>query len=260
MAASYYIEVLRNLGQVDLYIKLDNHVSPSDIRLVDSKPLQLSKTATLTLPVSVNNARATTSILPSKSSKWMRIRVPISISTNRLQHLQSTVPLSQISGPICADFVRGFASICCRNCQTQLTEGSMGGVVVRDLPSTFWSELVECWVCHPEEDKLRINPDLLHLFEPDTGKIQNKETEEVVRDVWVGNTHLLAPGSLFRELPMRNVELDKKASRVLLVSYFSLDSVYVASCFPLQYMAFYSSLAFNEGPRTNCLCQVCMCL
>ncbi|ORX72871.1 hypothetical protein DL89DRAFT_84074 [Linderina pennispora] len=177
MAASYYIEVLDNLGLVDIYVKLDQHVHQSDILLVDDSTLRLNIATTLVLPASVNAARATTSTLPAKNgSSWLRMRAPISRSTNHLQHLKSAVPLSQIDGPISADSVRGFTAICCRSCRSQLTH-SARDVVVRDLPSTYWSELVECWVCHPEEDKLRINPDLLHLFEPDTGKVACQEAE-----------------------------------------------------------------------------------
>ncbi|KAJ2028835.1 hypothetical protein GGI08_009697, partial [Coemansia sp. S2] len=107
---------------------------------------------------------------------------------------------------------------------------------IRDLPSAFWSELVDCWVCHPEKDTVNVNTDLLHEFEPklaaatdstqDSIRKPEPSTETKISvDMWVGDTYVLASEDLFKDLPKTPVHMDTKVlSFVVNAAYVDINT------------------------------------
>ncbi|KAJ1666008.1 hypothetical protein EV178_002703 [Coemansia sp. RSA 1646] len=91
---------------------------------------------------------------------------------------------------------------------------------IRELPSTYWSELIDCWVCHPEEDNINVNTDLLHIFEPEIGqeilvddsKASSKTSGDPLdtMQIWIGETYILVPTSYLQPLPTHEVHLAEK--------------------------------------------------
>ncbi|KAJ2092575.1 hypothetical protein IW138_001013 [Coemansia sp. RSA 986] len=92
---------------------------------------------------------------------------------------------------------------------------------IRELPSTYWSELIDCWVCHPEEDNINVNTDLLHIFEPEIGqeilvddsKASSKTSGDSLdtMQIWIGETYILVPTSYLQPLPTHEVHLAEKS-------------------------------------------------
>ncbi|KAI8325014.1 hypothetical protein GQ54DRAFT_308805 [Martensiomyces pterosporus] len=249
--ASYFIEVLDNLSVVDIYVECKGGGDPGfgccAVKLEGSQAVRVDRQTAVGLPVPVDERHATTT-QPTRqtpkggpaveSQEWVRIRAPIA-SGSKMARLETSPRLiTDVKRPITARMIDGLHGIRCRNCKEHILETDHGGkhstgmANVRDLPSTYWSELIDCWVCHPEEDELNINMDLLHIFEPEcaTGSSQtgsskanstqktdpendgvpSSGTSRASLDVWVGHTHILAPQQLFRAVVARNVTLDAK--------------------------------------------------
>ncbi|KAJ1959853.1 hypothetical protein GGI12_004118, partial [Dipsacomyces acuminosporus] len=248
---SYFIEVLDNLSVVDIYIEVekDKGNGSGHARLAGNQLVYIDKEATVSLPVPVDQDRATISALSSSapgyqkcsdSRDWVRIRAPIASNIKKSRLQGSSQLITDVSRPITAKVIDGLRDISCRNCNEALLQTAANEAKhpldllnVRDLPSTYWSELIDCWVCHPEEDELSVNMDLLHAFEPEDGTRRSAASSSRVNatinpdtrcpqasssklDIWVGNTHVLAPEALFRALPTQRVVLDAKMPNFLL--------------------------------------------
>ncbi|KAJ2326908.1 hypothetical protein GGH92_010149, partial [Coemansia sp. RSA 2673] len=162
--AAYYIEVLSSLKVVDIYVKcpVSGPGCEGDaIRLTSESELRIDVDTVIKLPVTVALQTATRSQLPSASpasgkGAWIRIRASISpeCMRNRLEHAPPLI--TSIEKPVAASAIQGLRDVGCQSCATPLFSSGCAdgdnGPIIRDLPSAFWSELVDCWVCHPEKD------------------------------------------------------------------------------------------------------------
>ncbi|KAJ2123944.1 hypothetical protein IW147_002206 [Coemansia sp. RSA 720] len=228
--AAYYIEVLDNLHVVDIYAEYgaDTKVSSDhDIQLVKESEVKIGKQLTIRLPVATILHNAARSILPStdgKAANWTRIRVPIAYSSHQQQLRTVTRNITEIDKPVPAATVECLEDICCQACGSSILISQLKTADcrpnVRDLPSAHWSELVDCWMCHPEEDKLNVNPELMHSFEPE--KKLPTEADEQTTDtdthvvlannvhMWIGNTFALVSSSYLQSVHSKHVVLDAK--------------------------------------------------
>lgn len=57
--------------------------------------------------------------------------------------------LPALAVPLPASALDGLRSLGCRHCGTPLMQPAR--LTVKDLPSTYWSELIDCWSCHQSE-------------------------------------------------------------------------------------------------------------
>ncbi|KAJ2158787.1 hypothetical protein GGF46_003521 [Coemansia sp. RSA 552] len=163
---AYYIEVLDNIGVVDIYAE-------GDAQLADELHVDVPGRDKIRLPAATALQKAVKSNLPGlggTTSNWVRIRAPVA-SRTRAQPRPSSQCIADISRPVSAAALGGLSEIACQNCGAGLFSKGLKGTCaapnVRDLPSAHWSELVDCWMCHPEEDNLNVNPELMFSFEPE---------------------------------------------------------------------------------------------
>ncbi|KAJ1891757.1 hypothetical protein LPJ66_006734 [Kickxella alabastrina] len=227
---AYYIEVLDNLQVVDIYAESTSPDANGAPRLVAEDRIQIDKDTTVKLPVAVNTRTAVRSQLPptptprpvtkSINPGWVRIRAPIA-HASRKERLETTPQLiTVIQRPVTSSTIKGFSEICCQACGARLLSDTFKSrgheLSIRDLPSAYWGELVDCWVCHPEEDSLNVNADLLFSFEPDKCESQQQQRQSPDEqsvptvDVWVGDIYVLVSASLCEDLPTRLVHIDAR--------------------------------------------------
>ncbi|KAJ2061481.1 E3 ubiquitin-protein ligase E3D [Coemansia sp. S146] len=231
---AYYIEVLDSLKVVDIYVECARSASKSgsnDIQLVGTTELRISSDSVISLPVTVSPRAAARSLLEdsdsgSDANSWIRIRVPIALDCMKARLEQASQLITSIEKPITASAIQGLSDIACQSCSLSLLANTIGAadrdtLRIRDLPSAFWSELVDCWVCHPEKDTVNVNADLLHAFEPKAA-VATDSTQDSTRnpepstetklsvDMWVGDTYVLATEDLFKDLPKTPVHMDTK--------------------------------------------------
>ncbi|KAI9501648.1 ubiquitin-conjugating enzyme E2-binding protein [Coemansia spiralis] len=233
--ATYYIEVLDNLGIVDIFVeaadgqnKQESGVGQESIELVDDSTLIISGGEVISLPVSVVLNTATRSSLPNsgltdkgKSRHWIRIRASISqICREHRQHNTQQL-ITSVAKPVTSSLLENIRGISCQNCSAKLDNFALQcenkKPSIRELPSAYWSELVDCWVCHPEEDNIKVNDDLLHIFEPESERHKplhnaaentNLDTNPLLSSqMWVGETFILIPTLFLKPLPTREIEL-----------------------------------------------------
>ncbi|KAJ2453223.1 Phosphatidylinositol 3,5-bisphosphate-binding protein [Coemansia sp. RSA 2336] len=162
----------------------------------------------------------TRTLLPPSDSgvQWERLRVPIAYESRQKRQHALPRSITEISKAV-PDAVGDVTDICCQSCKTSLLVNSLkaSGLNVRRLPSAHWSELVDCWMCHPEEDKLTVNPDLLFSFEPERNVRQDNMPSANSMDaiattdvhVWVGNSFVLIPQSCLQH-QCKHVPVDDK--------------------------------------------------
>ncbi|KAJ2853982.1 E3 ubiquitin-protein ligase E3D [Coemansia erecta] len=165
--SAFYIEILDSLQVVDIYAKYSQQCSPASqtdtVRLQSDTVVFIDKHTSVDLPVSVNAGLSTKTQLEQirsadDGSEWVRLRAPIS-SASKKARLENTPQLiTGIKRTVTVSSLLGLSDICCRACKTQLVSEAFTGradpLSIRDLPSAYWIELVDCWVCHPEEDDL----------------------------------------------------------------------------------------------------------
>ncbi|KAJ2623764.1 hypothetical protein GGI26_002002 [Coemansia sp. RSA 1358] len=233
--ATYYIEVLDNLGIVDIFVeaadgqnKQESGVGQESIELVDDSTLIISGGEVISLPVSVVLNTATRSSLPNsgltdkgKSRHWIRIRASISqICREHRQHNTQQL-ITSVAKPVTSSLLENIRGISCQNCSAKLDNFALQcenkKPSIRELPSAYWSELVDCWVCHPEEDNIKVKDDLLHIFEPESERHKplhnaaentNLDTNPLLSSqMWVGETFILIPTLFLKPLPTREIEL-----------------------------------------------------
>ncbi|KAJ2872366.1 hypothetical protein H4R27_006661, partial [Coemansia aciculifera] len=231
---AYYIEVLDSLKLVDIYVECARSASKSgsgDIQLVGTTELRISSGSVISLPVTVSPRAAARSSFEDSDSgpdanSWIRIRVPIALDCIKARLEQASQLITSIEKPITASAIQGLSDIACQSCSSSLLANTTGAadrdtLRIRDLPSAFWSELVDCWVCHPEKDTVNVNADLLHAFEPkvavttdgtqdSTRKPEPSTETKLSVDMWVGDTYVLATEDLFKDLPKTPVYMDTK--------------------------------------------------
>ncbi|KAJ2380682.1 hypothetical protein H4S02_006563 [Coemansia sp. RSA 2611] len=189
--AAYYIEVLDSLKVVDIYVECarsEPKSGGSDIQLVGTTELRISSDSVISLPVTVlPRAAARSSLADSESGldakSWVRIRAPIALDCLKARLEQASQLITSIEKPITADAIQGVSDIGCQSCLSSLLASiprlpDSDTLKIRDLPSAFWSELVDCWVCHPEKDTVNVNADLLHAFEPEVSEPTTANTIE----------------------------------------------------------------------------------
>ncbi|KAJ2821178.1 hypothetical protein IWW50_004744 [Coemansia erecta] len=240
--AAYYIEILDNLHVVDIYAEYGK------LQLVNDSNVEIGEQLSVKLPVATiphSATRTTLSCAGSKQVNWTRIRVPIAHSSR--QQRQSTVSrnITDIGNPVAAASIEGLEDICCRACGAHMLSSGLKSADyrpnVRNLPSAHWSELVDCWVCHPEEDNLRVNPDLMHSFEPEKNtpaatdaQAANTEPSSIVKDdvhVWVGNTFILVSTACLKSVHSKHVPLDAKVSLpIWLHAIIDVDMKHLGGC------------------------------
>ncbi|KAJ2637336.1 hypothetical protein IW137_003830, partial [Coemansia sp. RSA 1287] len=228
--AAYYIEILDNLHVVDIYAEYgaDTKVSSDhDIQLVNESEVNIGDQLMIKLPVATIPHSAARSILPStkgKAANWTRIRVPIAHSSRQQRLKTVTRNITEIDKPVPAATVECLEDICCRACGSSVLISKLKTADcrpnVRDLPSAHWSELVDCWMCHPEEDKLNVNPELMHSFEPEKKPPTKADEQTTDTDshiilannvhMWVGNTFALVSASYLQSVHSKHVVLDAK--------------------------------------------------
>ncbi|KAJ2379960.1 hypothetical protein GGI05_006466, partial [Coemansia sp. RSA 2603] len=221
----YYIEILDNLHVVDIYAKSSD--GNDVIRLDTNRRVFVDECTSVDLPVSVEVRLAAKSLLADPESqpngpKWIRIRVPISRSSKEARLETASQLVTNIPRPVTASAVKKLRGICCKECGKQLLDESArtstSSLSTRDLPSAYWGELVDCWVCHPEEDNLTVNTDLLHFFEPskstdDQKHVESDQGSQTLTsqvDVWIGDVFMLVSSGMFEKLPNRLVNINAK--------------------------------------------------
>ncbi|KAJ2024844.1 E3 ubiquitin-protein ligase E3D [Coemansia sp. S3946] len=239
---AYYMEVLDSLKVVDIYVECARSrpkSGGSDIQLVGTTELQISTDSVIGLPVTVSPRAAARSSLEdpesgSDANSWIRIRVPVALDCMKARLEQASQLITSIEKPITASAIQGLVDVDCQSCSSSLFANAPGAadcdtLRIRDLPSAFWSELVDCWVCHPEKDTVNVNTDLLHEFEPklaaatdstqDSIRKPEPSTETKISvDMWVGDTYVLASEDLFKDLPKTPVHMDTKVLSSISVS------------------------------------------
>ncbi|KAJ2443024.1 hypothetical protein GGF42_006771, partial [Coemansia sp. RSA 2424] len=244
--AAYYIEILDSLKIVDIYVECTGSraaAGGNDIQLVGTTELRISQDCVIGLPVTVSPRAAMRSLLDASDAKsaaegsWVRIRAPIASDCMKARLEQASQLITSVEKPITASAIQGLRGISCQSCSSPLFAsvpavvedgGNDDTLKIRDLPSAFWSELVDCWVCHPEKDTVNVNADLLHAFEPETtaadatqASTQNLEPSadtELAVDMWVGDTYVLASARLLRDLPKTPVHMDVKVQPAISVT------------------------------------------
>ncbi|KAJ2112270.1 E3 ubiquitin-protein ligase E3D [Coemansia sp. RSA 922] len=246
---AYYMEVLDSLKVVDIYVECARSrpkSGGSDIQLVGTTELQISTDSVIGLPVTVSPRAAARSSLEdpesgSDANSWIRIRVPVALDCMKARLEQASQLITSIEKPITASAIQGLVDVDCQSCSSSLFANAPGAadcdtLRIRDLPSAFWSELVDCWVCHPEKDTVNVNTDLLHEFEPklaaatdstqDSIRKPEPSTETKISvDMWVGDTYVLASEDLFKDLPKTPVHMDTKVlSFVVNAAYVDINT------------------------------------
>ncbi|KAJ2743095.1 E3 ubiquitin-protein ligase E3D [Coemansia sp. BCRC 34301] len=235
---AYYIEVLDSLRVVDIYVECAGPKRGSggdEIQLIGATELRISLESVISLPVAVLPRAAMRSFLDVSDSRsasaqvWVRIRAPIASDIMKARLEQASQLITNIGKPIAASAIQGLCNVSCQSCSSSLfvsttvtaEDGDSSHTLkIRDLPSAFWSELVDCWVCHPEKDTVNVNTDLLHVFEPEITASDDAKASTVnpkthadtkpAVDMWVGDTYVLAAERLFRDLPRNLVHIDTK--------------------------------------------------
>ncbi|KAJ2782574.1 hypothetical protein H4R18_002203 [Coemansia javaensis] len=219
MPAAYYIEVLDNLEVVDIYA-----AAGGEIHLAGSSAVSIGGGAQIALPVSVYPHKAVRAVLPpadgGSAAEWVRLRVPIDHRSRQLRSRKVPQSIASIGRPATAASLGALRDIQCRACGAGLFSSAMKGegaaCNVRDLPSAHWSELVDCWMCHPEEDTLNVNPELMFAFEPQRKALSRPGSPapdgppEAGVHVWVGSTSALVPAQCMQGLRARLAALDDK--------------------------------------------------
>ncbi|KAJ2098596.1 E3 ubiquitin-protein ligase E3D [Coemansia sp. S100] len=246
---AYYMEVLDSLKVVDIYVECARSKPKSggnDIQLVGTAELQISSDSVIGLPVTVSPRAAARSLLEDPESRsdansWIRIRVPVALDCMKARLEQASQLITSIEKPITASAIQGLVDVGCQSCSSSLFANAPGAadcdtLRIRDLPSAFWSELVDCWVCHPEKDIVNVNTDLLHAFEPKLAAATDSSQDSIRRpepstetklsvDMWVGDTYILASEDLFKDLPKTPVHMDTKVlSFVVNVAYVDMNT------------------------------------
>ncbi|KAJ2882671.1 E3 ubiquitin-protein ligase E3D [Coemansia asiatica] len=234
--SAFYIEILDSLQVVDIYAKYSQQCSPASqtdtVRLQSDTVVFIDKHTSVDLPVSVNAGLSTKTQLEQirsadDGSEWVRLRAPIS-SASKKARLENTPQLiTGIKRTVTVSSLLGLSDICCRACKTQLVSEAFTGradpLSIRDLPSAYWIELVDCWVCHPEEDDLTVNKELLFDFESDktatapqslysssSAAAALNAVSSTSVDVWVGDSFALISAGLIKDLPTRLVHIEDK--------------------------------------------------
>ncbi|KAJ1835042.1 hypothetical protein LPJ63_001452 [Coemansia sp. RSA 2711] len=184
---AYYIEILDNLQVVDIYAARGGSTSAADIRLVNETEAEVGHGIRIKLPVETVLRKAASITLPQagdEESDWIRIRAPIAQRSQQQRLNTVSRSIAEIGSPVTAAAIHGLTGVCCKACGANLLSDDLRTldsiVNVRDLPSAHWSELVDCWMCHPEEDKLKVNPELMFSFEPDKQPLVEPQCSDTV--------------------------------------------------------------------------------
>ncbi|KAJ2311596.1 hypothetical protein IWW54_002552 [Coemansia sp. RSA 2705] len=226
---AYYIEILDNLQVVDIYAARGGSTSAADIRLVNETEAEVGHGIRIKLPVAIVLHKAASITLPQagdEESDWIRIRAPIAQRSQQQRLNTVSRSIAEIGSPVTAAAIHGLTGVCCKACGANLLSDDLRTldsiVNVRDLPSAHWSELVDCWMCHPEEDKLNVNPELMFSFEPDKQPLVEPRCSDTVDSssgalsdkvhIWMGNTHALVAPACLQAVRLRRVELAAKVS------------------------------------------------
>ncbi|KAJ2294551.1 hypothetical protein IWW55_005656, partial [Coemansia sp. RSA 2706] len=226
---AYYIEILDNLQVVDIYAARGGSTSAADIRLVNETEAEVGHGIRIKLPVETVLRKAASITLPQagdEESDWIRIRAPIAQRSQQQRLNTVSRSIAEIGSPVTAAAIHGLTGVCCKACGANLLSDDLRTldsiVNVRDLPSAHWSELVDCWMCHPEEDKLKVNPELMFSFEPDKQPLVEPQCSDTVDSssgalsdkvhIWMGNTHALVAPACLQAVRLRRVELAAKVS------------------------------------------------
>ncbi|KAJ2711111.1 hypothetical protein H4R19_003406 [Coemansia spiralis] len=261
---AFFIEVIDNLCVVDIYTTAGD--DGSGARLAGTTSVDIGRDVSIALPVDVYPHKATTDLLPpaesSTGARWVRIRAPIDRRSGKARSDDATRAIARIGRPASAAAIGELKDIQCRACGASIfgedTQSAESPCSVRDLPSAHWSELVDCWMCHPEEDTLNVNPELMYTFEPDTepatvpdGAVPACGPGPGVH-MWVSSTFVLVPLACTRGLSARLVALGDKVSTstAFSLSLHETDEARRASCL--------STVAAGRCPRPteNTLCGV----
>ncbi|KAJ2769497.1 hypothetical protein IWQ57_003080 [Coemansia nantahalensis] len=237
---TFYIEVVDNLGVVDIYAKSGAEVGA---QLAGPTSVRVGRHAPITLPIPVCPQKATTAALPPAAggagAGWVRIRAPIDRCAGRARLEEATRAIARIGRSVTAASIGELKDIRCQTCGASILSEDMQNADfpcnVRDLPSAHWSELVDCWMCHPEEDTLNVNPELMFAFEPDTESAAVRDGPDPTGGpgpspssgvhMWVGNTFGLVPIALTRGLSAKVVPLGDKER-----FHNAYSPLYCASC------------------------------
>lgn len=223
--SAYYIEILDNLQVVDIYVRSSSSTSRNDIQLLSSTEIQVGTTQTIQLPIEVVPVSSSRTTLPNPCTDeeltWVRVRAPISSASKRERLEEASQLIANIEKPVTAKTIKdGLRDIQCKSCHHSLLCSSIDPcklLSIRDLPSSYWSEMVDCWVCHPEEDLVTVNRDLLYSFEPDVmdGAVPSSspgDSNSSGVDMWVGDTYVLVVSNIFKESPTKSIQVDAKVS------------------------------------------------
>ncbi|PIA15297.1 hypothetical protein COEREDRAFT_9442 [Coemansia reversa NRRL 1564] len=221
---AYYIEVLDNLQVVDIYAASETrtHRSTDDVvQLIGEDSVKINGHPLVRLPVATAWHKLTRSYLPAndgETSGWIRIRVAIDYRSRKARLATSPQGISGIRRPVTAALLEQLEDICCQRCNAHLLSEALtklhDRLNIRDLPSSHWSELVDCWMCHPEEDKLNVNPDLMYTFEPEREPLTCLDSLDMMppsaidMHMWLGNTFVLVPMTGLQGLQTKLVALD----------------------------------------------------
>ncbi|KAJ1734392.1 hypothetical protein LPJ61_001087 [Coemansia biformis] len=223
--SALYIEVLDNLQVVDIYAKLGadgDAAADNGVQLAGEADVKVGSHAPIKLPVTVYPQKATTVVLPPSggdaAARWVRTRVPIDHCSRKARLDAMPQAIARIDRPATAASIGALEDVWCQACGASLVVDAMkradSPCNIRDLPSAHWNEMVDCWLCHPEEDSLNVNPELMFSFEPEKGPAPAAPAPDSQPGtgvhMWVGNMFVLVPVPCTRGLSAKLVALDDK--------------------------------------------------
>jgi hypothetical protein len=107
----------------------------------------------------------------------------------------------------CYENLDGVETISCRQCHTTLVS-NLSQQISKQLPSEYWMELVECWICHETGDEGH-------------GKVKTIYPTE--RMFLVGATYLLLHPNVVHSVKISNNLPDINVSELLPLSYCHQD-------------------------------------
>ncbi|KAJ1679232.1 E3 ubiquitin-protein ligase E3D [Spiromyces aspiralis] len=180
---SVFMETLPNIGTLDTYISfpqtsgpeeppgLNESTSWHDVVVTESQISYGSDASkiVLPLPIRIDPSRLSITSKPGVNGTLIRLQSPLkpdqSVEASGRES-GDIVPERVVPLPRAKDLA-ALHSIRCALCKGQITvpTTSSGGErwQPQDLPSEYWEEMVDCWVCHPEQDRLAVDISQLRI-------------------------------------------------------------------------------------------------
>ncbi|PVU96030.1 hypothetical protein BB561_001434 [Smittium simulii] len=217
-----YIETLPNLNITDVYISLPDFAQndPARILLQKAPKLlcvgyrlptgELVWSSKIHLKNAFNLNSVTSTICSNTQNALLRVRLqntaPVNIKNLNIMEMLSSPDL--LGNKLDAESLKDLDYISCKNCNAQLSFGCSSVLWnLHQLPTEYWQEMVDFWVCHPEGDTLSANiakmdsfnqSDLSQHSVPNLNSSRgDQDSSSICRFIKVGATFLQFDSSSF---------------------------------------------------------------